>query len=105
MLSLDDADREFTSQVAIKFERGLHTRDDIELVHRVILKHPGSTGVVLVVDSNDPNAQSVANDGSGRLRYILTTGTGCEVSVSPDFRRDLTDSIGEQFFEFKVAKI
>lgn len=106
MFSLDDADREFTSQVAIKFERGLHTRQDMEIVHRVVQKYPGSTGVVLVVDSNDPaNQQAPGGDGEGRLRYILTTGTSCEVSVSPDFRRDLVESIGEQFFEFKVGRV
>ena len=38
MFSLDDADKEFTSQVAIKFEQGLHHRGDIESVHRVIRK-------------------------------------------------------------------
>ncbi len=102
MFSLDDADREFTTQVAIKFEQGIHTRDDIETVHRVIQKYPGSTGVILVVDSTDPEA--VSGDGGGRLRYILTTTANCEVSVSPDFRQDLTDTIGEQCFEFKVGK-
>ncbi len=101
MFTLDDADREFTTQVAIKFEQGLHTHNDIETVHRVIQKHPGSTGVILVVDSTDPDA---AANTTGRLRYILTTSANCEVSVSPDFRQDLTDSIGEQYFEFKVGK-
>lgn len=99
MFTLDDADREFTSQVAIKFEQGLHTHNDIETVHRVIQKHPGSTGVILVVDSTDPDANA-----TGRLRYILTTSANCEVSVSPDFRQDLIDSIGDQYFEFKVGK-
>ena len=106
MFSLDDADKEFTSQVAIKFEQGLHHRGDIESVHRVIRKYPGSTGVILVVDSVDPAAAETSTSGevSGRLRYILTTGTGCEVSVCPEFRRDLIESIGEQFFEFKVGR-
>ena len=106
MFSLDDADKEFTSQVAIQFEQGLHHRGDIESVHRVIRKYPGSTGVILVVDSVDPAAAETSTSGevSGRLRYILTTGTGCEVSVCPEFRRDLIESIGEQFFEFKVGR-
>jgi len=102
MFSLDDADREFTTQVAIKFEQGIHTRDDIEAVHRVIQKYPGSTGLILVVDSTDPVAAAASTNG--RLRYILTTTANCEVSVSADFRQDLTDSIGEQCFEFKVGK-
>ena len=108
MFSLDDADREFTSQVAIKFERGVHQRDDLEAVHRVIKKYPGSTGVVLVVDSLAPAAseQSATYEASnGRLRYILTTGTTCDVSVSRDFREELVEAIGERFFEFKVGKI
>ncbi len=107
MFSLDEADREFTSQVAIKFEQGLHTRQDMETIHRVVRKYPGSTGVVLVVDSTDPSADDTAAESpaGGRLRYILTTGTSCEVSVSPEFRQELVESIGEQFFEFKVGKV
>ena len=107
MFSLDDADREFTSQVAIKFERGVHQRDDVEAVHRVIKKYPGSTGVVLVVDSLDSAAgeqKMTEETGNGRLRYILTTGTTCDVSVSRDFREELVEAIGERFFEFKVGK-
>ena len=106
MFSLDEADREFTTQVAIKFEQGLHTRDDVELVHRVVQRHPGSTGVILVVDSMDvatvPSGDDVA---AGRLRYILTTGTGCDVCVSPEFRRELQEAIGERHFEFRVGKV
>ncbi len=107
MFSLDDADREFTTQVAIKFEQGLHTRNDIETVYRVIQKHPGSTGVILVVDSREPADDNTSDSdvASGRLRYILTTGTGCDVNVSPEFRRELLESIGEQYFEFKVGKV
>ena len=105
MFSLDDADREFTTQVAVKFEQGLHTRDDVEAVYRVIQKYPGSTGVILVVDSRGSADNTSNSDATGsRLRYILTTGTGCDVNVSPEFRRELLESIGESCFEFKAGK-
>ena len=49
--TLDQADKEFTSQVAIKFEKGLHSHEDVQRVRNVIARFPGSTDVILLVDS------------------------------------------------------
>jgi DNA polymerase-3 subunit alpha len=49
--TLDQADKEFTSQVAIKFEKGLHSHEDVQRVRNVISRFPGSTDVILLVDS------------------------------------------------------
>ena len=56
ILTLDQADKEFTSQVAIKFDQGLHSLEDIENVRNVLNHYPGNTDVILVVDSNDPDS-------------------------------------------------
>ena len=130
ILTLDQADKEFTSQVAIKFDQGLHTLEDIENVRNVLNHYPGSTDVILVVDSNDPNAalteaaglsesgQSSTDSGAStavaepqtaveapvnRLRYVLTTGKDCQVSVGPEFQQALRDAIGEEFFQLKAT--
>ena len=121
IMTLDQADKEFTSQVAIKFDRGLHALDDVENVRKVLSRYPGSTDVVLVVDSFDPNqsgavsskAETVeADDPEGaqtaqeenhRVRFILTTSKECQVSVGPEFQQALKDAIGEEFYELKVA--
>ncbi|MEZ6063621.1 MAG: DNA polymerase III subunit alpha [Planctomycetaceae bacterium] len=128
ILTLDQADREFTTQVAIKFERGLHNRDDLENVRQVLARFPGQTDVVILVDSfeetgESPDGESALvaeppgfeNDAGGtatltvaeprkRLRYILTTGRDCQVSVGPEFQRALAETIGEGYFELKAAK-
>lgn len=127
ILTLDQADKEFTTQVAIKFDRGLHSLDDVENVRKLLSRYPGSTDVVLVVDSVDPTAADQSESSapssdrggtatavaeavtattseSGRVRYILTTGKECQVTVGPEFQQALRDTIGEEFFELKAAK-
>ncbi|MEO2013875.1 MAG: OB-fold nucleic acid binding domain-containing protein, partial [Fuerstiella sp.] len=131
IMTLDQADREFTSQVAIKFDRSLHTLKDVENVRKILSHYPGSTDVVLVVDSPEPSAAAsefspsvghvAMNDdstntavadpqpatstetGNTRIRYILTTGKDCQVSVGKEFQQALRDTIGEGFFELKAA--
>ena len=128
LMTLDQADREFTTQVAIKFDRGLHSLEDVENVRKLLNRFPGSTDVILVVDSFDSAGVTAGNGGShsepasgnvtatavaepqtdtdtatNRLRYILTTGKDCQVSVGPEFQQALRDAIGEDFFELKAA--
>ena len=127
IMTLDQADKEFTSQVAIKFDQGIHSLEVVENVRRILSRFPGSTDVILVVDSasttnglteNDSSAndtdsaddsvsESDQNSASGnhpnRIRYILTTGKDCQVSVGPEFQQALKDTIGEEFYELKAA--
>ncbi len=129
IMTLDQADKEFTSQVAIKFDRSVHSLEVVENVRKILNRFPGSTDVVLVVDSfNQSNGTSTATTeedavsvngnnsatavadpetavetGPGRIRYILTTGKDCQVSVGPEFQQALKDTIGENFYELKAA--
>ncbi len=109
--TLDQADREFTAQVAIKFERGIHTSDDVDRVRLILSRYPGSTNVILVVDSfvdqlrTSQSEQSAADAASvNRLRYVMTTGTECQVNVGPEFISALSETIGESHFDLKAAK-
>jgi DNA polymerase III subunit alpha len=117
ILTLDQADKEFTAQVAIKFERGLHTHEHVNRVRQVLSRFPGNTNVVLVVDSfaekNGDAAHPSSDSASGadsdqqshrRLRYVLTTGTDCQVAVGPEFIAALTDVVGESCFDLKASK-
>ena len=117
LMTLDQADREFTTQVAIKFQRGLHTEQDMQRVRSIINRHPGETDVVLVIDSFEDNpAEAGADEPAGpdttngdsatalatavrprnRVRYIMTTGNDSRVSCNPDFRRELADVLGSE---------
>jgi DNA polymerase-3 subunit alpha len=48
---LEEAERKFTRQVAVKFRRGLHTEDDMRRVRDVFARHPGATPVVVLVET------------------------------------------------------
>jgi len=119
--TLDQADKEFTAQVAIKFEKGLHSRDEIQRVRSVLSRFPGPTEVILIVDSFAENARNGhsshgngktetpsedSEDGSSvaRLRYILTAGNDCKVNIGPEFLQALADVVGEDNYDLKAAK-
>ena len=123
--TLDQADKEFTAQVAIKFEKGLHSGEDIQRVRSVVSRFPGSTEVILIVDSFAENIRgSKATSGTGdvdsngygasdeqsegssvsRLRYILTTGNECKVNIGPEFLQALAEVVGDDNFDLKAAK-
>ncbi len=119
--TLDQADKEFTAQVAIKFEKGLHSSDEIHRVRNVVSRFPGSTEVILIVDSFAENARggdsangngkadTDSDDSEGgssvdRLRYILTVGNDCKVNIGPEFLQALADVVGEDNYDLKAAK-
>ncbi len=106
LLTLDQADKEFTSQVAIRFETGIHTVDDMQRVRGLLQRYPGSTDVVLLVDSG---TDALTDQGGtpirgNRLRFVLTTGNDCRVSVGPEFLQGLTEILGDAHFELKAQK-
>ncbi|MCP4175916.1 MAG: DNA polymerase III subunit alpha [Fuerstiella sp.] len=131
IITLDQADKEFTSQVAIKFDRGLHTLEDVENVRKILGRYPGSTDVVLVVDSieqstlssdisgaagettapgngsatavAEPDKETSAESENRCIRYIMTTGKDCQVTVGKEFQQALRDTIGAEFYELKAA--
>ena len=122
IMTLDQADKEFTSQVAIKFDRSVHSLDIVESIRKILSRYPGSTDVVLVVDSPNDNGNRQSTNGeesaesmavaesesdtataTNRIRYILTTGKDCQVSVGPEFQQALKDTIGEGYYELKAA--
>jgi DNA polymerase-3 subunit alpha len=110
--TLDQADREFTAQIAIRFEKGLHSPAEIQRVRGLLSRFPGNTDVVLLVDSwaedsrKKAGAEMSAADmtASARLRYVLTTGTDCRVNIGPEFLQALTDIVGESNYDLKAAK-
>jgi DNA polymerase-3 subunit alpha len=112
--TLDQADREFTAQIAIRFDKALHSTADIQRVHNLINRFPGNTDVILLVDSwldqinstnnTNNNKQNSNSDTPPRLRYVLTTGTDCRVNIGPEFLQALSDLVGESNFDLKAAK-
>ncbi len=116
MMTLEQADLEFTTHVAIKFQRGLHTPADMAAVREVLRRYPGNTDLVLVVDSftsAESGSETSAGDSaqppigdtatatmtrkqaSRRVRYVLNTPGECNVTCSADFQREIIEILGE----------
>ncbi|WP_339910790.1 DNA polymerase III subunit alpha [Symmachiella dynata] len=89
MVTIEDAKRKFTEQVAIKFQSGLHSDQDVERVHDVLRRHPGKCEVVLVVESVDQE------DRSRQVRFILSTPPEMRVSGDPRVAAELQDVVGQ----------
>ncbi len=89
IVSIEDAKRKFTEQVAIKFQNGLHGDQDLMRVHDVLKRHPGRCEVVLVVES--VNQQ----DRSRPVRYVLSTPPELRVSGDPQVAAELQEVVGQ----------
>ncbi len=94
LITLDMATKIFTSQVAIKFQKGIHTEKDLIRVRDILNQYPGETEVVLIVDTSDPE------DTQMQIRYKLSPPASMRVSCSPKLRLELKEAIGPDHFRF-----
>jgi DNA polymerase III subunit alpha len=94
LITLDMATKIFTSQVAIKFQKGIHTEKDLIRVRDILNQYPGETEVVLIVDTADPE------DTQMQIRYKLSPPASMRVSCSPKLRLELKEAIGPDHFRF-----
>ncbi|MCA8998661.1 MAG: DNA polymerase III subunit alpha, partial [Planctomycetaceae bacterium] len=123
LFTIEDAEKEFTRQVALFLRRGFHTEDDMKRAREILNRFPGKTPVVLVVDTieeatngtngngnghhdgNDSNGSGPSGNaqpngnGTGRLRAILSTSL--QVSARPELRQELRDALGENWGRFQ----
>lgn len=91
MWTLEEVEKEFTHQVLIKFQKGLHDIRVIERVRDILLKTPGKAEVVLVVD--------IAG-AEKRTRYISMKPLAQKIAVNRDMRRELMETVGEDNIKF-----
>ncbi|MEZ6050290.1 MAG: DNA polymerase III subunit alpha [Planctomycetaceae bacterium] len=111
--TLEEAERKYTKQVAVKFRRGFHTEEDMRRVRDILTRHPGGTPVAIVLETWE-EAEG-ANSGNGlrvdaahempqkssrgaRLRAVLTTST--VVSANAALKLDLMDALGKDGFRY-----
>lgn len=94
MLTLDEAEKQLTRKLAVKFQRGLHSEDDMRRVHGILERYPGGAEVVVVVDS------TAEDDPGVHLRYILKPSGGLRVSCGPELRAELSHALGDAHFKF-----
>ncbi|MBT4867197.1 MAG: DNA polymerase III subunit alpha, partial [Planctomycetaceae bacterium] len=94
IMSLEDADNEYTQQVAVKFQRGLHSEADMTRVRDILSRFPGRIEVVIVVDSAQEETPSKP------MRYLLKTPAALRVSCSSELQTALRDVLGEEHLRF-----
>ena len=94
ILTQEEADKEFTQQLSVKFQRGLHTEQDMIRVRDVLNKNPGRTEVLVVVDS----AEEI--DPGSKLRYILSTRNDLRVACGDELQHRLHEILGEENVRF-----
>ncbi len=92
LLTLDEASREFTTQVAVKFQRGLHSEHDMQRVRQILQANPGPVEVVIFIESADEA------DNSVRRRFRLKQPLS--VSCTGTLRTDLQSVMGEEHVRF-----
>jgi DNA polymerase-3 subunit alpha len=88
LISIDEAARKFTDQVAVKFLRGMHGEGEIDRVGEILRRHPGRCDVAVVVESFDEANPAV------RLRYLLQPAASVKVSADTGLASELEQVLG-----------
>jgi len=94
LLTLEEAEKQFTRHLSIKFQAGIHSAQDIERTRLVLQRFPGQTSVVLIVDSPDREVPG------SRLRYTLMPPQDLKVSCGSELQTALSDVVGQGNFAF-----
>ena len=97
LMTPDEAVKEFTRQLAVKFLSGLHSEEDLERVRGILNRYPGETDVVVFVDANGEDA------AAGRTRYRMTMPGNVRVTCGAGLRRELNETLGEEHVRFISA--
>lgn len=93
LFTIEEADKNFTTQIAINFKRGLHGEREMLRTKQILESHPGKTDVILIVDTPDPA------DPSQHFRYVLSTPNQLKVSCNTDLQSELYTLLGREHIQ------
>ena len=93
LLTVEEADKNFTTQIASNFKRGLHGEREMTRAKQILENHPGKTDVVLIVDTPDQN------DPSQHFRFVLSTPSQLKVSCNADLQSSLNELLGREHIQ------
>ena len=98
IIELEAAEKQYTQQLAIKLQKGLHPESCFERIRDLLGQYPGNTNVTLVIDS--------ASDDSSRpgSRYFLTLPASFRVSCSEQLRQELKSLLGKGYYQLVADK-
>ncbi|MFO0918683.1 MAG: DNA polymerase III subunit alpha [Planctomycetaceae bacterium] len=92
--TMEEVEKEFTRQIAIKFQRGVHDSRVVNRVRDILNRYPGRSEVMVVVDTADETRPST------RLRFIAQKPLDFKVSCTRELRTELTDVLGPGHLHF-----
>ncbi|MBC7818907.1 MAG: DNA polymerase III subunit alpha [Planctomycetaceae bacterium] len=93
LLTIEEADKNFTTQIAINFKRGLHGEREMTRTKQILENHPGKSDVILIVDTPDPA------DPTQHFRFVLSTPNQLKVSCNADLQTSLNDLLGHEHIQ------
>jgi DNA polymerase-3 subunit alpha len=94
MWTMEEVEKEFTRQIAIKFQRGLHDSRVVNRVRDILQNHPGRSEVMVVVDTADDSRPSC------RLRFTSEKPLKMTVSCTKELKTELMDVLGPGHLDF-----
>ncbi|RPI75331.1 MAG: DNA polymerase III subunit alpha, partial [Planctomycetaceae bacterium] len=94
LITLEEAEKKFTDQVAIKFQREMHRPEEFERVREVLGKYPGRCDVAIVIESFDEK------NPAQKFRYLLAPGPNLKVSPSSGLAAELQELLGAGNVQF-----
>ncbi|MCA9094067.1 MAG: DNA polymerase III subunit alpha, partial [Planctomycetaceae bacterium] len=94
LIPLDQAVRKFTDQVAIKFQRGMHSESDLLATRNLLKRFPGKCDVILVFETFD-DAQP-----DRKQRWTMANCTEVRAAADADLERELQNLLGVQNVKF-----
>ena len=93
LFTVEEADKNFTTQLAINFKRGLHSEREMLRAKQILESHPGKTDVILIVDTPDPA------DPSQHFRYVLSASNQFKVSCNAEMQTSLYEVLGREHIQ------
>lgn len=94
LMTLEQAEKKFTDQIAIRFQRGLHTVDDITRAREIISRYPGKCQLALVLISfDDRNPET-------KMKYLVAPQGQIKAAADPGLEAELRDLLGSGSVQF-----
>lgn len=90
----EQAEKEFTQHLAIKFRKGYHSTDDMKRVRQILQRFPGKTDVIVVVETHPED------EPESHFRCVLSAQNDLSVSCNASLRKELETALGHENFRF-----
>ncbi len=108
LLTMADAEKEFTTLVSLLIRKGLHTADDMKRVRDILNRYPGKVQVQVVVETIEENPPkpgplepaAPVRTSPRKIRAFLSTPF--RVAARGDLKRELQDVLGSKGCVFKM---